>query len=297
MDNFGRYNLLGYNQGWIGGRSAYGVQMRAEVSSYVWVGERYPFGDIQQSNVEGDATLWSVRSGWAKNYDRYNWLPYNRIGEVKRVPFAVGMVATVQGVVGAGKRMELEDTVSAQVIPLVRLILGLPVRWGLEGHIRCQAAVTVRWCFLDAEQGEASAFVHLGKTIPVGECQGSDVDGGVILGKTIPFTARTADGVQAPYLYLGKTIPFAGFSAGSLLAWVSTVILDKEVAEIKASIPPGGLLVIDGEHFNVFLNDQNILHLHAGDWITLDRETIEIAVTSGSGGRLEGKIVYREAYL
>lgn len=78
---------------------------------------------------------------------------------------------------------------------------------------------------------------------------------------------------------------------------ISSSILEEEVVTIQVTIPPGGELRMDSDLFSVALNGVNILHLHQGDWIYLDRKTTDIKIGTGTGGKLEGKILYKERYL
>ena len=78
---------------------------------------------------------------------------------------------------------------------------------------------------------------------------------------------------------------------------IVAVNLEREVAVINVTIPAGGRLIIDSDFFTATLNDENIIDLYAGDWITLSRDLIELDVDSGTGGKLTGKAIYTERYL
>lgn len=98
-------------------------------------------------------------------------------------------------------------------------------------------------------------------------------------------------------LWLAKNIP-AVFSAGAILnALASIYTLDNETMEISVEVPPGGRLYIDCDHFNILLNGENILHLHKGGWIHLDRDMIRLVIDSGTGGPLSGNLVVTERFL
>ena len=76
---------------------------------------------------------------------------------------------------------------------------------------------------------------------------------------------------------------------------VSVDITEFDYAIIDVTIPPGGVLRIDSENYTVLLDSLNRIHLHRGDWVTLTRGAIELAVLTN--GRLEGDITYVERYL
>lgn len=98
-------------------------------------------------------------------------------------------------------------------------------------------------------------------------------------------------------LWLGKNIPLIFFGSEILNAMASVYTLDSETMQISVEIPPGGRLYIDCDHFNILLNGQNILHLHSGEWIWLDRDLIRLVIDSGTGGPLDGNLVITERFL
>lgn len=78
---------------------------------------------------------------------------------------------------------------------------------------------------------------------------------------------------------------------------VSTVNLSQDTFIANVTIPPGGKLIIDSNVFNMLLNGQNAIHLQKGDWIDLDRNVIYLDITAGTGGTLNGSIIYQARYL
>lgn len=98
-------------------------------------------------------------------------------------------------------------------------------------------------------------------------------------------------------LWLAKNISFIFSAAAILNALASVYTLDNETMEISVEVPPGGRLYIDCDNFNVLLNGENILHLHKGDWIHLDRDIIRLAIDSGTGGALSGNLVVTERFI
>lgn len=86
-------------------------------------------------------------------------------------------------------------------------------------------------------------------------------------------------------------------AASGLYLLAASGYLDRTSITIRCDIPPGGTLVIDTERYTVTLNGENILHLQEGDWPRISRDTLSLAVSSATGGALEGRAVYQEAYL
>lgn len=94
-----------------------------------------------------------------------------------------------------------------------------------------------------------------------------------------------------------KNLVVAQVSTDILNANISTVVLENIVFKANVTIPPGGTLEIRSDTYDLFLNGENILHLQEGDWIFLDRDVVALQVDSGTGGELEGGILYNERYL
>lgn len=78
---------------------------------------------------------------------------------------------------------------------------------------------------------------------------------------------------------------------------MSTSVLTQQIFIANVTIPPGGRLVIDSNLFTMLLNNENAIHLQKGDWITLDRKTVYLDVSSSTGGKLKGSIIYQGRYL
>lgn len=94
-----------------------------------------------------------------------------------------------------------------------------------------------------------------------------------------------------------KNLVVAQVSTDILNSTVSTVILENIIFKANVTIPPDGTLEIRSDTYDLFLNGENILHLQEGDWIFLDRDVVTLQVDSGTGGELEGRILYNERYL
>ena len=83
----------------------------------------------------------------------------------------------------------------------------------------------------------------------------------------------------------------------SAIAIVYAAIIEEDMVLINVSIPPGSELRIDSENYTVTLDGRNIIHLHSGDWIMLDRNTVELIISNGDLGRVSGYALYTERYL
>ncbi|WP_195376722.1 hypothetical protein [Anaerotruncus rubiinfantis] len=126
------------------------------------------------------------------------------------------------------------------------------------------------------------------------------------LNESLNGSFYTAKDMRVAFLFeeglLGVTGVVKDFLHASRLAetvgcTVVTSILDRETTVITVTIPAGSTLTIDSENFEVYLDGQSILHLQGGDWIRLNRELVDFIVDTGTGGQLDGTVLYRERYL
>lgn len=99
------------------------------------------------------------------------------------------------------------------------------------------------------------------------------------------------------FSFLSKNIPYELFVSEMLNSNISTVALVNEILRLNVTLRPGESIEIDSGGFTVFKGEENILHLHKGDWIKAHRENVGIDVESGTGGDLTGTISYMERYL
>ena len=81
------------------------------------------------------------------------------------------------------------------------------------------------------------------------------------------------------------------------MAVLDVVSTTSKQISIGVTIPPGGTLVIDCENYTVYLDGVNVYKFYEGDWLQLSRDTLSVAVDSGTGGALSGTLSYVERYL
>ena len=78
---------------------------------------------------------------------------------------------------------------------------------------------------------------------------------------------------------------------------VSTAVFDTLYISLDVTIPPGGKLVLDSEHFLALLDGENVLDKHSGDWLELSRNVEEIRIEGGGTTNLTATLLYTERYL
>ena len=116
------------------------------------------------------------------------------------------------------------------------------------------------------------------------------------VGKTM-FDRRAVDMSIVANLFVGKFMPREPI----YIAWYFTSFILMGLRRyallgLDVTIPPGGEIRINSEAFTALLGTQGVLHLYQGDWIMLHRNTTQIRIETGSGGRLEGEILYHERF-
>lgn len=83
----------------------------------------------------------------------------------------------------------------------------------------------------------------------------------------------------------------------ALMVGVRTSLLNNSIFNLNITLQPGESVEIDSDLFTAYLLDENVLDQYHGDWVNIDRDSIALNVSSGSGGDLEGILIYRERYL
>ena len=99
------------------------------------------------------------------------------------------------------------------------------------------------------------------------------------------------------HIWVGAVIQPPTRGSSYFFAILSAELRRYLTANIDVSIPPGGELRIDSDIFTAFLGQQNILHLHSGDWINFSRNTRVLSIEAGTNGNLTGDVVYTERFL
>jgi len=139
--------------------------------------------------------------------------------------------------------------------------------------------------------------VVLGKEIPTGYDADLQLMSNAHLGKVVYTFGTVAELELRTSAHLGKEVitdkeAIFTLNAHALMGLMRTIVFDVNVV-----IPPGAEIRIDSHFFTVFLGQQNIFHLHSGDWITLDRNTVELVVSAAQNMPLVGNILYNERFL
>ena len=67
---------------------------------------------------------------------------------------------------------------------------------------------------------------------------------------------------------------------------------------LDVTIKPGSVLIVDAVNYNIFLDGENIVYVHSGDWLDeLNRTTQSLKITGTGSTNLSASILYTENYL
>lgn len=209
-----------------------------------------------------------------------------------RVRFHFALMAAA----GVGKNIPDRVNFHGGLAGKVTLTPGVPGSFRAEAALQGDARVVCNIPSVFRGQAALNGGVDVGKNIHTRPNFPSELRADVWLGKNMYAREVFFSGLQAG-LWLGKNL-YQNFAASEILHMLAALYtLDNEVMELAVEIPPGGRLYIDCDNFNVLLNGENVLHLHKGGWIRLDRDVIRLTLDSGTGGPLNGNLVVRERFL
>lgn len=71
------------------------------------------------------------------------------------------------------------------------------------------------------------------------------------------------------------------------------------ICNIDVTLEPGDVLIIDADTYNVWINQENAIYTHSGDWIDeLVRNTRNLSIRADSGeSNIEATVLYTERFL
>lgn len=209
-----------------------------------------------------------------------------------RVRFHFALMAAA----GVGKNIPERVNFHGGLAGRVTLTPGVPGSFQAKAALQGDARVVCNVPSVFRGQAALNGSFEVGKNIYVHLNFPSELQADVWLGKNM-YVWETFPAALQTSFWLGKNL-YQTFAASEILHMIAALYtLDNEVMELAVEIPPGGRLYIDCDNFNVLLNGENVLHLHKGDWIRLDRDFIRLTLDSGTGGPLNGNLVVKERFL
>lgn len=123
------------------------------------------------------------------------------------------------------------------------------------------------------------------------------IDLTLYLSTDIEFDVEASEKIQNNLNLVKNIITDELFLSESLQTVLRTSLLNLETLTLNVRLLPGGSIEIDSEMLSAYMGDTNVLDLYNGDWILIDKDTIGLEIGTGSGGKLEGVLVFKERFL
>lgn len=231
---------------------------------------------------------------------RFDYLRFGlRADESQDIAIVVDFSDALRNVSGSGSLIEVElalfDRLQAESRATPTHPISLIAATQLQTSLNIIGGVVAEALFEEALLYRAKGAKNIDTT-------GEGIDAlssKAYIGQNTPVEGRyssLSDSLQG-ISYAVKDIKMQLLLTSLLHSIVSTVILEAYSMTISVELPAGSSLEIRSDTYDVYLDGVNILHLHSGDWVFLDRDVVAIEVDSGTGGELQGQVMYNERYL
>lgn len=295
--NNGRYNLTGFNATPIGA-----------IYATATITER--FGFIPVSTVNNVYPL-------ARLYENIGvqWL------EVLSGRFAKGsstdtITKTKAEMIGCfWRQAETDDTFNAEAageLPFWRKISSTDVismsgtaigaYWktaGTEIEIDCVKAAVTGCCWRKAVSNDEFGAALGISNVTFAEAQTADTFTGLAYLSEIVFQTATGESTIGGQLIFSSYVFTAGETFDLIDAHCDVLSQEILTCILTCSLAPGQTMVIDAGTYNVWIDGENAVNKHSGDWLDeLNRNTQNITINAASGRNyLSATILYTERYL
>lgn len=234
------------------------------------------------------------------NNGRFDYLKFGlRAEDIRDFAVQVNFNDSLKNLSGSGSAIFVDMTVFESLRNSTRITPTFPEKFTVLSELKAFIDVIGGLIVDFISEGELKNSVFVFKDIEVAKYLKEVDNCKVYIGKDFAIYGEESnfeDSLKSG-VFVAKDIITKNILTELLNSQISTVILDSDVCEIKITIPANSTLEIHSDTYDVFLDGKNIIHLHNGDWIYLDRNVVSIQVDSGTGGRLEGQMLYNERYL
>lgn len=221
------------------------------------------------------------------------------VSEEMEIAVTASFSDSLKNVSGFGLKIIIEENLFDSLNERVRITPTIPVKSVVKDSLMQRSDIytgmIVKEKYYEEMSNRSSAVVFPA----IKELFEDKFESDVYLGKNIDIKSGVIYGKEElgciPTVY--KDVKITYLATDNLYCKAYSTVLDEETMFISVSIPSGGVLEIDSDTFDVFLNGENVLNLHDGSWLFLDREVVSISIDTGTGGGLEGSLLYEERYL
>lgn len=229
------------------------------------------------------------------NNRRYDLARYS-VNEGATVEIAESFAETMGSVAGVAipveTRANFSDVMRGNVRGTVSVIFTMSAAEIFRSSARMRANVVVKVAAGEALAAAAAAV----KNIPAALTSEDELGKKIWGSKNIP---ETLEGLEemGKSATASKDIYFDLVLGDVLSALMEATTQTTERAVMQVTIPPGGELRIDSDHFLAILDGENVLYAQSGDWINISRDLLRISIESATGGTLSGQLIYTERFL
>lgn len=226
---------------------------------------------------------------------RFELQRFNIATSTTDITLRASFVEDLQGQIGAGSDVRVENLALVGKLEAVAngasaIIYNPSVIEELTASAVGTAAFPIEATFVD----ELNALSSVGADFRLVAEFTDNLQHEGAVGANITMIVALADTLNTENR-IGANLDYSASVSAILSAFTDAGNLEELVTIILGSIPPGSELRIDSENFTVTLDGQNVLKMHQGDWIDMERELWGIVVNAA--GSLEGNVVYKERYL
>lgn len=205
-------------------------------------------------------------------------------------------VESMQGMIGIGTDVGIEGRFAEALKGKTVATPTAPIVVSFAERAKSAVQMKADYPFTSLFQGSVLNMTWIVKNTAIATEFTDTVEAQPFIGKNLFMVSALDDGVLC-YVFGSKNILLLLLAGEIISSRVGVATITEERAYLNVTIPPGGQLVMDSELYLITLNGKNVMHLHSGDWISLDRDILSITVDSTTGGKLTGKLLYSERYL
>ena len=233
----------------------------------------------------------------AFNLSKFNQTYFNRLNVVT-LSFEVGITESISGTAAIAAEVRATAAISEKV----------------SASAAGQSGVLVSAAYAEEIGGSASLGISALPVMNVSETVSGIVSGAGRYDPPVRFTEdidsvtdpgamnsikAAFDEVISADSILGVLIPIRASFYELVNASANVETTETVVCSIDITLQPGDRLIIDAVNYNVYLNDENVVETHRGEWIDeLNRDTINLEIIASSGTEnLSASLVYTERFL
>lgn len=228
---------------------------------------------------------------------KYGAQPYNRIAEISKLPIVAHLHEGMRGYISIGANYRIQDRYNERMKSRLRLTAGVLARAhlseALTGSAHGFTGVRIREAAKESLQGLLRVSVNIYiLNLNAQEALAGDMH----LGADILARHKAAE-TLAGDMHMGADIYILQNGYETLNGYVNAGNVVEHITDIAGAIPPGGVLIIDSDNYNVLLNGSDAIEQHCGEWVWVSRPTRKLTLSTLGSGDLEWEVFYVARYL